>query len=57
MTMKLSLRRRHVLLRNQALGVLEMASLVEDPVIRRNMLSFVVVGGGFARRGDRWGAK
>lgn len=37
-----------VLLRNQALGVLEMASLVEDPVIRRNMLSFVVAGGGFA---------
>jgi len=37
-----------VLLRNQALGVLEMASLIEDPVIRRNMLSFVVAGGGFA---------
>jgi NADH dehydrogenase len=37
-----------VILRNQALAVLEMASLVEDPIIRRNMLSFVVAGGGFA---------
>jgi NADH dehydrogenase len=37
-----------VILRNQALAVLEMASLVEDPAIRRNMLCFVVAGGGFA---------
>jgi NADH dehydrogenase len=37
-----------IILRNQALAMLEMASLVEDPVIRRNMLSFVVAGGGFA---------
>src|SRR6266576_1559060 len=37
-----------VILRNQALAVLEVASLVEDPVIRRTMLSFVVAGGGFA---------
>jgi NADH dehydrogenase len=37
-----------VVLRNQALAMLEMASLVEDPVIRRTMLSFVVAGGGFA---------
>jgi len=37
-----------VILRNQALALLEMASLVEDPVIRRTMLSFVVAGGGFA---------
>src|ERR1700731_2791238 len=34
--------------RNQALAMLELASLVEDPVIRRNMLTFVVAGGGFA---------
>jgi NADH dehydrogenase len=37
-----------VVLRNQALAMLELASLVEDPVIRRNMLTFVVAGGGFA---------
>jgi NADH dehydrogenase len=37
-----------VILRNQALAMLEMASLVEDPLIRRTMLSFVVAGGGFA---------
>ena len=37
-----------VILRNQALAILEVASLVEDPVIRRKMLSFVVAGGGFA---------
>jgi NADH:ubiquinone reductase (H+-translocating) len=37
-----------VVLRNMALAMLEMASLVEDPVIRRTMLSFVVAGGGFA---------
>lgn len=37
-----------IVLRNQALAMLEMASLVEDPVIRRTMLSFVVAGGGFA---------
>src|SRR5205814_9275130 len=37
-----------VILRNQALAVLEVASLVEDPVIRRTMLSFVVAGGGLA---------
>jgi len=28
--------------------MLETASLVEDPVISRNMLSFVVASGGFA---------
>ncbi|MEY2541879.1 MAG: hypothetical protein QOI22_1481 [Verrucomicrobiota bacterium] len=37
-----------VVLRNQALAMLEMASLVEDLVIRRTMLTFVVAGGGFA---------
>jgi NADH dehydrogenase len=37
-----------VLLRNQALALLEMASLVDDAVIRRTMLTFVVAGGGFA---------
>jgi NADH dehydrogenase len=37
-----------VLLRNQALGLLELASLAEDPAIRRPLLSFVVAGGGFA---------
>jgi NADH dehydrogenase len=37
-----------IILRNQALAMLEMASVAEDPVIRRTMLSFVVAGGGFA---------
>src|SRR5437588_8069152 len=37
-----------VILRNQALAILEVASLVEDPVVRRTMLTFVVAGGGFA---------
>jgi NADH dehydrogenase len=37
-----------VVLRNQALALLEMASLVADPVMRRTMLTFVVAGGGFA---------
>jgi NADH dehydrogenase len=37
-----------VLLRNQMLATLEMASLVEDAAVRRAMLTFVVAGGGFA---------
>jgi NADH:ubiquinone reductase (H+-translocating) len=36
------------LLRNQALGMLEMASLTDDTFARRAMLTFVVAGGGFA---------
>ena len=36
------------ILRNQALGMLELASLTDDPVERRAMLTFVVAGGGFA---------
>src|ERR1700686_5260576 len=35
-------------LRNATLAMLETASLVEDPVVRRTMLTFVVTGGGFA---------
>jgi NADH dehydrogenase len=37
-----------VLLRNQALAMLETASLTEDAMARRKLLSFVVAGGGFA---------
>ena len=36
------------ILRNQALGMLEMASLTDDASARRAMLTFVVAGGGFA---------
>ena len=36
------------ILRNQALGMLEMASLTDDAFARRAMLTFVVAGGGFA---------
>jgi NADH:ubiquinone reductase (H+-translocating) len=36
------------ILRNQALGMLEMASLTDDTFARRAMLTFVVAGGGFA---------
>ena len=36
------------ILRNQALGMLEMASLADDASARRAMLTFVVAGGGFA---------
>ena len=36
------------ILRNQALGMLELASLTDDPSARRAMLTFVVAGGGFA---------
>lgn len=36
------------LLRNQALAMLELASLTEDESARRGMLTFVVAGGGFA---------
>jgi NADH:ubiquinone reductase (H+-translocating) len=36
------------LLRNQALAMLESASLTEDESARRGMLTFVVAGGGFA---------
>jgi NADH dehydrogenase FAD-containing subunit len=36
------------MLRNQALGMLELASLTVDPSARRAMLTFVVAGGGFA---------
>jgi len=35
-------------LRNAMVAMLEMASLVEDPFVRRAMLTFVVAGGGFA---------
>jgi len=35
-------------LRNQMLGMMEMASLVDDTALRRTMLTFVVAGGGFA---------
>jgi NADH:quinone reductase (non-electrogenic) len=36
------------MLRNQVLGMLEMASLTDDAFARRAMLTFVVAGGGFA---------
>src|SRR4029453_14606564 len=36
------------ILRNQALGMLEMASLTDDALARRAMLTFVIAGGGFA---------
>jgi NADH dehydrogenase len=36
------------MLRNQALGMLELASLKDDPLQRRVLLTFVVAGGGFA---------
>jgi len=36
------------ILRNQALGMLEIASLTDDASARRAMLTFVVAGGGFA---------
>jgi NADH dehydrogenase len=36
------------LLRNQALGMLELASLTDDDLARRAMLTFVIAGGGFA---------
>jgi NADH dehydrogenase len=36
------------ILRNQALGMLELASLTDDALARRAMLTFVVAGGGFA---------
>jgi NADH dehydrogenase len=36
------------MLRNHALGMLELASLTDDAVARRAMLTFVVAGGGFA---------
>jgi NADH dehydrogenase len=36
------------ILRNQALGMLELASLTDDAAARRAMLTFVVAGGGFA---------
>jgi NADH dehydrogenase len=36
------------ILRNHALGMLEMASLTDDTFARRAMLTFVVAGGGFA---------
>src|SRR5690242_17793656 len=35
-------------LRNQVLALLEVASVVEDPAVRRDLLTFVVAGGGFA---------
>ena len=35
-------------LRNQMLGMMEMASLVDDTALKRSMLTFVVAGGGFA---------
>ncbi|MDB6024897.1 MAG: dehydrogenase [Verrucomicrobiales bacterium] len=46
LTMK-SLRDAFVL-RNQMLGLLELASLAEEASVRRAMLTFVVAGGGFA---------
>jgi NADH dehydrogenase len=36
------------MLRNHALGMLELASLTDDVIARRAMLTFVVAGGGFA---------
>ena len=36
------------MLRNQALGMLELASVTQDASARRAMLTFVVAGGGFA---------
>jgi NADH dehydrogenase len=36
------------MLRNHALGMLELASLTDDAIARRAMLTFVVAGGGFA---------
>jgi NADH:quinone reductase (non-electrogenic) len=36
------------MLRNQALGMLELASLTDDAFARRAMLTFVIAGGGFA---------
>jgi NADH:ubiquinone reductase (H+-translocating) len=36
------------MLRNQALGMLELASLTDDALARRAMLTFVIAGGGFA---------
>lgn len=35
-------------LRNHVIGCLEQAALIDDPVHRRRLLTFVVVGGGFA---------
>jgi NADH dehydrogenase len=35
-------------LRNHVIEMLELASVEDDPVVRREMLTFVVVGGGFA---------
>lgn len=36
------------LLRNRALGLLEEASLYDDPAVRQQLLTFVVAGGGFS---------